>query len=376
MSSARNRWVFLASWCCCCCWPAALVPLKMVLVKMLPFDNKSEFQVMVNMPDGTPLEQTTRVAQALGAYLGQQPEVANYQIYAGTSGPFNFNGLVRHYYLRQSAQSGGHSGEPAARRSRSAQSHAIARRLRPELDRIGAAYGARMQVAEVPPGPPVLQTLVAEIYGPEPRRPDRRRTPGEANFQQTPGVVDTDWYMQDPQPQLMMHVDEAKAALHGIAVARSGADAGAGCIPGMQAGLLHVAQTRGSRPDNGRIRSAGPSGLQALENIKLRGADGSMVSLRELVDVEHTTLSRYLSQESEARGLRDRRCGRRGRKSGLRHPEDEPGARQADVAGRIQLARYNSVQPESTDHYSMKWDGEWQITIEVFRDLGSPSPQC
>ncbi|HET7348460.1 MAG TPA: efflux RND transporter permease subunit, partial [Acidobacteriaceae bacterium] len=166
LRTARARWMFLGIVAGLLVLSAALVPMGLVLVKMLPFDNKSEFQVIINMPDGTPLEQTTRVAQTLGTYLSRQPEVANYQIYSGASGPFNFNGLVRHYYLRRQPNQADIQVNLVAADQRSAQSHAIARRLRPDLDHLAAPFGARLQVSEVPPGPPVLQTLVAEVYGP------------------------------------------------------------------------------------------------------------------------------------------------------------------------------------------------------------------
>src|SRR5581483_4391900 len=132
-----------------------------------PFDNKSELPVIIDMPDATPLEHTTRVAQALGRYLSEQPEVMNYQIYSGTSGPYNFNGLVRHYFLRSQPNQADIQVNLLSRHDRKAQSHEIARRLRPALDKIADSYGARIKVAEVPPGPPVLQTLVAEVYGPD-----------------------------------------------------------------------------------------------------------------------------------------------------------------------------------------------------------------
>ena len=197
----------------------AFVPLKWVRVKMLPFDNKSEFQVIIDMPDGTPLEQTTRVAQALGHYLGQQPEVTNYQIYAGTSGPYNFNGLVRHYFLRRQPNQADIQVNLLSRHDRKAQSHEIARRLRPELDKIAAPFGARIKVAEVPPGPPVLQTLVAEVYGPDYKGQIELAAQIKKVFQQTPGVVDVDWYVEDPQTKYDLKVDLDKAALHGISAA-------------------------------------------------------------------------------------------------------------------------------------------------------------
>ena len=370
LGRARNRWVFLGVVALLLLLACALVPMKAVLVKMLPFDNKSEFQVIVNMPDGTPLEQTTRVAQALGAYLGTQSEVENYQIYSGTSGPFNFNGLVRHYYLRSQPNQADIQVNLLAADERSAQSHAIARRLRPELDRIGDAYGARLQVSEVPPGPPVLQTLVAEVYGPSPDGQIAVARQVKQIFQQTPGVVDADWYMQDPQPQLNFRVDQAKAALHGIPVAEV-AQTLALATSGAQAGLLHVPESREDVPTLVELDRPERSSQQGLESIRLRGADGSMVSLRELVDVEPTTLPPDIYHKNLKRVVYV--------------TGDVAGAEESPVYAILKmnraldklrlpdgysLARYNSVQPESTDRYSMKWDGEWQITIEVFRDLG------
>jgi len=370
LRTARNRWLFLGIVALLLVLACALVPMKAVLVKMLPFDNKSEFQVIVNMPDGTPLEETTRVAQALGAYLSTRSEVENYQIYAGTSGPFNFNGLVRHSYLRRQPNQADIQVNLLPADQRSVQSHAIARRLRPALDRIGAAYGARLQVSEVPPGPPVLQTLVAEIYGPSLDGQIEVARKVKQIFQQTPGVVDSDWYMQDPQPQLNFRVDEAKAGLHGIPVAEV-AQTLALAVSGEQAGLLHVADAREPVPTQVEFDRPERSSEEGLENIRLRGADGNMVSLRELVDVEHTTLQPDIYHKNLKRVVYV--------------TGDVAGAEESPVYAIMKmnraldqlrlpdgdsLARYNSVQPESTDHYSMKWDGEWQITIEVFRDLG------
>ncbi len=370
IGSARSRWVFLGVVALLLLTAALLVPLKLVLVKMLPFDNKSEFQVVVNMPDGTPLEQTTRVAQALGAYLSTQREVENYQIYAGTSGPFNFNGLVRHYYLRHQPNAADIQVNLLPADQRTLQSHAIARRMRTELDRIGNAYGARLQVSEVPPGPPVLQTLVAEIYGPSLDGQIAVARDVKQILQQTPGVVDTDWYMQDPQQQLVMRVDEAKAALHGIPVAEV-AQTVALATSGEQAGLLHDPHAREAIPAIVEFDRGERSSEQGLENIQLRSASGAMVSLRELLDVEHTTLAPDIYHKNLKRVVYV--------------TGDVAGAEESPVYAIMKmnqaldklalpdgykLTRYNAVQPESTDRFSMKWDGEWQITIEVFRDLG------
>lgn len=366
----RNRWVFLSALVLLLLASAALVPLKLVLVKMLPFDNKNEIQVIINMPDGTPLEQTARVAQALGSYLGQQEDVANYQVYAGTSGPYNFNGLVRHYYLRHQANQADIQVNLVPAKERSQQSHEIAKLLRPGLVRIANAYGACIQVAEVPPGPPVLQTLVAEVYGPNLDGQVAAARQVKQVFEQTKGVVDTDWYMEDPQQQLVMKVDEAKAALHGISVAEV-AQTLQMATSGNQASLLHVADAREPVPTVVEMERPDRSSASALEKIKLRGADGSMVSLRELVDVEHTTLAPNIYHKDLKRVVYVT--------GDIAGAEESPvyaimkmnsALDRMRLADGSKLVRYNSVEPSSTDFYSMKWDGEWQITIEVFRDLG------
>ncbi|MGA8406210.1 MAG: efflux RND transporter permease subunit, partial [Candidatus Acidiferrales bacterium] len=195
IQNPTRRWLFLGGIIVLLLIALAFIPLKWVQVKMLPFDNKSEFQVIIDMPNGTPLEQTTRVAQALGNFLGAQPEVINYQIYSGTSGPYNFNGLVRHYFLRNQPNQADIQVNLLSRHDRNEQSHEIARRLRPELDKIAAPFNARIKVAEVPPGPPVLETLVAEIYGPDYRGQTELAAKIKGIFQQTAGVVDVDWYV-------------------------------------------------------------------------------------------------------------------------------------------------------------------------------------
>ncbi len=370
MRRSRNRWMFLGALALLLLAACALVPLKAVLVKMLPFDNKSDFQVIINMPDGTPLEQTTRVAQALGDYLSRQPVVKNYQIYSGTAGPITFNGLVRHYYLRNQPNQADIEVNLLPADQRSMQSHAIAKQMRPGLDRIADAYKARIQIAEVPPGPPVLQTLVAEIYGPNLNGQIALARKVKKIFQQTPGVVDTDWYMQDPQPQVNFHVDEAKAALHGIPVSEV-AQTLALATSGAHAGLLHVPGSREPIPTVVELDRAERSSLQGLEGIRLRGADGSMVSLRELVDVEHTTLQPDIYQKNMERVVYVTGDVAGGEESPVYAIlKMNKALDKITLPDGYKLARYNSVQPKSTAHYSLKWDGEWQITIEVFRDLG------
>src|SRR5271157_3267386 len=265
---ARRRWMFLGGVVLLLLAAVTFVPLKWVRVKMLPFDNKSEFQVIIDMPDGTPLEQTTRVAQTLGHYLAQQPEVTNYQIYAGTSGPYNFNGLVRHYFLRHQPNQADIQVNLLSRHDRKAQSHEIARRLRPELDKIAAPFGARIKLAEVPPGPPVLQTLVAEIYGPDYKGQIELAAQVKKVFQQTPGVVDVDWYVEDPQTKYDMKVDLDRAALHGISPSDVTRTLQIG-LGGANAGLLHDSRSREDIPIEVRLARPDRSGIEDLGNLKL-----------------------------------------------------------------------------------------------------------
>ena len=368
--SARNRGLFFIGVAVLLLVSVALVPLGLVRVKMLPFDNKSELQVILNMPDGTPLEETARVAQALGNELAQQPEVLNYQTYAGTSGPYNFNGLVRHYYMRRLPNQADIQVNLLPADKRSVQSHAIAKRLRPLMDAIGNQYDARIQVSEVPPGPPVIQTLVAEVYGPDLAGQTQIAHEIKSIFQNTPGVVDTDWYVEDPQPRLVMRVDEVKAAQHGIAVSDV-TRALALALSGAQVGLVHDQSAREPVPATVELDRADRSSEQGLENLRLPGADGGMVSLRELVTVEHTTIQPSIYHKNLRRVVYV--------------TGDVAGAEESPVYAILKmnkaldrltlpdgykLARYNASMPDSTEHYSMKWDGEWHITIEVFRDLG------
>jgi len=368
--SAKHRRFFLIAVVVLLLASIALVPLGLVRVKMLPFDNKSELQVIVNMPDGTPLEQTARVAQALGDELARQPEVLNYQTYTGTSGPYNFNGLVRHYYMRSQSNQADIQVNLLPANQRSVQSHAIAKRLRPLLDAVGAAYFACIQVSEVPPGPPVVQTLVAEVYGPHLAGQTQVAQQIKSIFQQTPGVVDTDWYVEDPEPRLVMRVDEVKAAEHGIAVSDV-AHALALAISGTEVGLMHDQTAREPVPAIVQFDRADRSSEQGLENIRLPGSDGGMVSLRELVIVEHKTIEPSIYHKNLRRVVYV--------------TGDVGGAEESPVYAIMKmnkqldhlilpagytLTRYNAAMPESTDHYSMKWDGEWHISIEVFRDMG------
>ena len=369
--NAGRRWIFLGSIIVLLLAACSLVVFKVVRVKMLPFDNKSEFQVIIDMPNGTTLEQTTSVAQELGQYLGQQPEVENYQIYSGTSGPYNFNGLVRHYFLRHGANQADIQVNLLNRHERSEQSHAIAKRLRPGLDAIGNKYGARIKVAEVPPGPPVLQTLVAEVYGPNYPEQIELAKKIKHIFQTTPGVVDVDWYVEDPQVKYDLKVDLDKAALHGVSAAEVTRAIQIG-LGGADAGLLHVPQSREDVPIRVQLSRADRSSIQGLAAMRLpSAAGGGQVSIAEVTDLEKKTIDPSLYTKN-LRPVVYVLGDVAGEEESPVYAIEKMNAAidKLVMPGGYHLKVYNLAMPSETDKLTMKWDGEWHITLEVFRDLG------
>ncbi len=370
IAERKKRYGFLIGVVVLLLLAAMFVPLKLVRVKMLPFDNKSEFQVIVDMPDGTTLEQTTRVSQALGSYLAKQPEIANYQIYSGTSGPYNFNGLVRHYFLRSGANQADIQVNLLPKDKRSSQSHEIARRLRPELVKIAEPFGARVKVSEVPPGPPVLQTLVAEVYGPDLDGQMKVAEQVKQIFKQTPGVVDVDWYVEDPQPKYDLKLDLDKAALHGVSAADVTRTVQI-ALSGVDAGLLHTATDREGVPINVRVSRPDRSSIEQIESLKIPTASGQQVSLGELTRAEKTKIDTSIYRKNMQRVVYVTGDVSGGEESPVYAIlKMNQALDKLKLPAGYTLQRYNATQPESTERYSMKWDGEWHISIEVFRDLG------
>jgi len=348
---------------------AALVPLGLVTVKMLPFDNKSEFQVMVRMPDGTPLEHTAGVADALAREALADANVRSVQAYTGTSSPYNFNGLVRHYYLRRGTHQADLQVNLAPKGERRLQSHAIALRMRDRLTPVAARLGARLQVAEVPPGPPVLQTLVAEVYGPDPDRRVAVAREVKALFESTPGVADVDWYVEDPQQTVDLTVDVDRAAAAGVAPSNVAVLARLSSA-GETTGLLHDDAAREDIPIVLRLPRSAHRSLDALADIRIRGARGTP-SLRELVRT--------------VRGAEPASVYHKNLMPVTYVTGDVAGGAESPVYAILQMNRtldrmalpegykleiFNAHLPSDSTRYAMKWDGEWHITIEVFRDLG------
>ncbi|MFA5911270.1 MAG: efflux RND transporter permease subunit [Vicinamibacterales bacterium] len=367
IASARMRAIFLAGVAALLLAAVAFVPLKLVTVKMLPFDNKSEFQVMVDMPEGTALETTAQVASALATATLEDPAVVNVQHYVGASAPYNFNGLVRHYFMRRAPHLADLQVNLVGKGERSEQSHDVARRVRERLLPVARQFGATIQVAEVPPGPPVLQTLVAEVYGPDPVRRTAVAAQVKAIFEQTPGVVDTDWYVEEPHSKVQLAVDGEKAAAAGLSAAAVAAVvrmAGSG----ESAGLLHDDQSREDVPIVVRLPRADRS-LEAIQSIRLSGT-------RPVAVGELTTAVRTPEDASLYHKNLQAVTYVTGDLAGENESPVYAILQMNEALARLELPEgygldvFNATQPFDTSKYAMKWDGEWHITIEVFRDLG------
>ncbi|HYJ99312.1 MAG TPA: efflux RND transporter permease subunit, partial [Burkholderiaceae bacterium] len=349
----------------------ALPVLSLVVLKMLPFDNKSEFQVIVDMPAGTPVEQTAAVLRELGAHLARQPEVTDYQAYAGIAAPINFNGLVRQYYLRSGGEVGDLQVNLVDKHERSEQSHAIATRLRPELQRIGRRFGANVKVVEVPPGPPVLSPIVAEVYGPE---AEGRRQVAKAVrtlFEQTPGIVDVDDSSIAAAPKKLLLVDRRKAAMLGVPQSAIVSTLRAG-LAGEATAYLHDA-SKYPVPALLQLPAASQGDLDTLLQLTVRGAAGQLVPIRELVTVSDTLREQPLHHKNllpvnyvvadMAGALDSPLYGMFGVRNALRDITTPDGGK---------LGEYFIRQPaDAWRGYAVKWDGEWQITYETFRDMGA-----
>ena len=364
------RWSFLIGVVVLLLLACAMVAVGLVRVKMLPFDNKSEFQVIVDMPQTATLEETTAAAQEMGNYLKTVNEVTDYEIYAGTAGPFNFNGLVRHYYLRKGPNVADIQVNLVAKGDRQQQSHQIAKRVREPLKTIADRYSARVKVVEVPPGPPVLSTLVAEVYGPDYKRQRELALEIRRIFTETPGVVDVDWYMEGDQVRYVLAADQEKAALNGIRVSQIN-QALESALKGKAAGLMHMPEEKEDVQIFFRSPLAARAGIGRLESFKLPGDDGHLVPLSSLVTPRKTTIDRSIYHKNllpvvyvigDVAGVKESPV--------YAILEMSRKIEAIDLPEGYRIAQYSAAVPESDRKFAMKWDGEWHITYEVFRDLG------
>jgi multidrug efflux pump subunit AcrB len=371
ISSKRNRRMLMYGMAGLVVAAAALPVAKLVVLKMLPFDNKSEFQVVVDLPAGTPVELTAAVLHDMGAYLATVPEVTDYQAYAGMAAPINFNGLVRQYYLRAAPETGDLQVNLQAKDERSRKSHEIAQAVRPRLEEIAGRWNARVKVVEVPPGPPVLSPIVAEVYGPD--EAGRSRVAGEvrAAFAATPDIVGIDYSVEDPAPRLQLRVDQAKAAL--VAVTRRDVvDTMRVGLSGVDVSPLHDGVSKYQVPVRIALPPERHGELTEFLKLGVRNAQGELVPLSELTrtaaterdqPIYHKDLLPVVYVVGDQSGRVDSPLygmfAARARLAG--RPLDEGGT----------LGEY-FIRPPSDPYrqYAIKWDGEWQITYETFRDMG------
>ena len=343
---------------------------KSVVVKMLPFDNKNEFQVVIDMPEGSTLERTSAVTREIAQYVSTQPEVVNYQNYVGTSAPITFNGLVRHYDMRGGSNMADIQVNLLHKEDRDLQSHDIAKAMRPEIQKIAKKYGANVKLIEVPPGPPVLSTLVAEIYGPDYEEQIKVAQQVQTILQNTTDIVDIDWMVEDHQTEFRLEVDKEKAMLNGIAPQQ---------VVGNLTYLLKEYPVSNLYDENSNdnvsivlsLDDKDKTSLQDIQNLKIKGSQGNMIPISDLVKVRKDTLQKTIYRKDQKRVVYVT----------------------ADMAGTLESPVYAILgmneklakmkipkgykinelymeQPTDESDFTVKWDGEWQITLEVFRDLG------
>ncbi|MGN6152432.1 MAG: efflux RND transporter permease subunit [Lysobacteraceae bacterium] len=365
----RRRRLLFAGMAALVLLAASLAVVQLVVLKMLPFDNKSELQVVVDMPEGSTLETTNALLTELAANVATVPEVASFEGYAGTSAPINFNGLVRQYFLRSGANVGDLQVNLVDKHHRARKSHDIALAIRPGLDAIGRRYGASVKVVEVPPGPPVLAPLVAEVYGPDDVGSRRVALALERRLHATEGLVDIDTTVETPAPREVLVVDRERATKLGVDQSTI-ANTLAAAVGGYDATFVQDGASRLPKPVRLRVPVAEQASLDRLLALSVKGGQGQSVPLAEVTQTVRTTWDGAIHHKDllpvvyvtgdEAGAL------------------DSPLYGMFDVVGQVSehavdgraLGQFFIRQPEDTATYAIKWDGEWQITYETFRDMG------
>ena len=342
-----------------------LVASKAVILKMLPFDNKSEFQVVLDMPEGTSLEQTARVLTEMSEYLATVPEVTHYQSYVGTAAPINFNGLVRQYYLREGAHLGDIQVNLIDKHRRERQSHQVALAVRAPLQAIAAKYEGNAKIVEIPPGPPVLSPLVGEVYGLDYEGQIQIAKQVRGVFERTPDIVDVDDSVEHPAGKLIVVVDRAKAARLGVAQS-SIAEALAAVLRGEDMSFLHGANVKYAVPIRVEYSEADKADLEQVLALRVRSQSGRLVPLSEIVSIveasrEHSIHHKDLLPVVYVTG------DMAGETDSPLYGLFEISAELAEDPG---LEQWFVQQPQNPYEYSLKWDGEWQVTYETFRDMG------
>ena len=370
LENGTKRWLFLGGTFIVLIATMGLFVTNSVAVKMLPFDNKNEFQVVIDMPEGTTLERTGVVTQEIAQYLSTRPEVVNYQNYVGTSAPITFNGLVRHYDLRGGSNMADIQVNLVDKGERKIQSHGIAKLLRPEIQKIAKKYNANVKLVEVPPGPPVLSTIVAEVYGPDYKEQIRIANDVQNILNNTTDVVDVDFMVEADQTEYQFEINKEKAMLYGVA-------------PQQIAYTMNMALSTNpitTLYDEDAVNQIGlvlsldekeKSTISDISQLKVKSKMGTMVPIADLVEIKETIAAKSIYRKNQKRVVYV----------------------MADMAGELESPAYAILgmeeklkeiqlpkgyklnemylgQPDFEDDYTVKWDGEWQITLEVFRDLG------
>ena len=365
-----KRWAFILSTVVILIASLAMFYTKAVAVKMLPFDNKNEFQVVIDMPAGTTLETTQAVAKDIGVYISGLALVRNYETYIGTSAPISFNGLVRHYDLRQAENVADIQVNLVDKKDRSIQSHAIAKLMRAPIQAIAKRYNANVKIVEVPPGPPVLSTLVAEIYGPNYNEQIKLADQVKNLLNKTSNVVDVDWLVAADQPEYHLEVNKEKAIHYGVATAQIAATVNA-ALSGLSSGNISEPASYNQTAIKLQLSDAAKTDINDILDIKVMGVQGNAVPVRDLVKVTRQIKPKsiYRKNQKEVVYVLGDMAGNL----------ESPSYAISDVSGHLNtvnvpkgfsLKEEYTHQPEFEDNYSLKWDGEWQITFEVFRDLG------
>ena len=370
IESRKKRWLFIGITVALLFGSVAMFFTKSVAVKMLPFDNKNEFQVVIDLPEGSTLERTSAVAKEVGAYLSTRPEVMNYQSYVGTSAPITFNGLVRHYDLRGGSNMADIQVNLTDKHDRSEQSHDIAKLLRPKIQELGKKYNANIKIVEVPPGPPVLSTIVAEVYGPDYNEQIEVADKVKGILNNTADVVDVDWMVEDDQVEYDFVVDKEKAMLYGVTPQQIVQ------VMGMAFREMPVSHVydEDSFDQIGIVLSISEkdkSTLDEIKQLKVASQRGNMISVGDLVTINEGTKAKSIYRKNQKRVVYVM--------SDMAGELESPVYAilgMTDKLNQLELPKGYSMnelymeQPQFEDDYTVKWDGEWQITLEVFRDLG------
>jgi len=370
LENGTKRWLFLGGTFVVLMATMVLFFTNSVAVKMLPFDNKNEFQVVIDMPEGTTLERTGVVAQEIAQYLATRPEVVNYQNYIGTSAPITFNGLVRHYDLRGGSNMADIQVNLVDKGEREIQSHGIAKLLRADIQKIAKKYNANVKLVEVPPGPPVLSTIVAEVYGPDYNEQMRIANDVQNILKNTDDVVDIDWMVEDNQTEYQFEINKEKAMLYGVAPQQIAYT--------MNMALSNRAIT--TMYDEDAVNQVGlvltldekeKSTISDISQLKVKSKQGNMVPIADLVEIKETISAKSIYRKNQKRVvyvLADMAGELESPAYAILGMEEK--LKEIKLPEGYKLDEMYLGQPDFEDNYTVKWDGEWQITLEVFRDLG------